>query len=149
AFAGSPLDGLAVNLNLSPDARVFAYTLLVSSFAAVLFGLLPSLQTAKPELTHALKDEGVFGGQRIQRSRLRSFLIAGQVAVSLVFLIGAGLLVRGVFRSQDVDVGYDTRNTYVVHVNFGSEPSRIAAFQRRLLERLQTVPDTKAALGTA
>ena len=80
----------------SPDVRVFVYALAVSIAAGILFGLFPALQFTKPDLTTGLKEK---------RSRMRGFLVGAQVAVSMVLLVTAGLLARGLVRSQGAQVG--------------------------------------------
>ena len=99
-FAGPIADIVAFNLNLSPDARVAGYTLVLSLGTGVLFGLSPALQFSRPDLTTALKDEGTSFGQRRRQSGVRFFLVAAQVAVSTVLLITTGLLLRGLMLSD-------------------------------------------------
>jgi predicted permease len=144
ALAGSPFDGLTVHLNLSPDLRIFAYALFVSIVTAVMFGLLPSLRVTS-HVGHALKDAG-----GVTRSRLRSLLLAVQVFVSVVFLVGAGLLIRGLVRAEDTSVGYDTRNIFVLQADLGPDPAKAAALRQRMLDQIRILPEIRnAALGTA
>jgi cell division protein FtsX len=93
----------AFSLNLSPDARVFAYALILSVAAGIVFGLSPALQFTKRELASSLKDETTSFGRRVARSRFRSLLVVGQVAVSVLLLACSGLLIRGLQRSQTAD----------------------------------------------
>jgi predicted permease len=126
---------------------VFAYTLIVSVVTALLFGLVPTIQVTAPRLASALKDEGALPGGR---ARLRSILLTVQVMVSVLFLIGAGLLFRGLIRAEDVNVGYDTRSLFVLQADFGVDRTKVAAQQQRLLEQLKNVPEVRsAAFGTA
>jgi macrolide transport system ATP-binding/permease protein len=74
----------AFSLNLNPDTRVFTYALILSVTAGIVFGLSPALQFSKPELATSLKDETTSFGRRIARSRFRSLLVAGQVAVAVL-----------------------------------------------------------------
>jgi len=70
--------------------------------------------------------------------------------VSVLFLIGAGLLLRGLIRAEDVNVGYDTRSLFVLQADFGGDREKVAAQQQRLLEQLKNVPEVgSAAFGTA
>jgi len=137
--------GLVLKLNLSPDIRVFAYTLSVSVVTGVLFGLSPALQFTRPELTTALKDEATFFGQRLSRSRVRGALVAAQVTVSTVLLISAGLLLRGMIRSQAAGTGFETRRVFLLSADFGRNPAKAAAMERRLIDRLKTLPAVKNA----
>jgi hypothetical protein len=114
----SGLSDLLFTLNLSPDPRVFGYTLLVSVSTGVVFGLAPALQATKPNLTAALKIEGdAFGRRLAPRARLRDVLIVAQVTVCLVLLITAGLLVRGLPRAQTLDPGFETQRTLSVSLD--------------------------------
>src|SRR5262249_20367677 len=87
-------------IDLTPDWRVTAFTLVVSFITGALFGLAPALQTSKVDLIPALKDEAGLGGYR--RSRLRNGLVVTQVALSLLLLITAGLIVRSLHQTQMV-----------------------------------------------
>ena len=137
------LNGQTLKLDLAPDIRVFGYVALMSAVTAMLFGLLPALQITRRNLAGTLKDEGGFFGQILRRSRLRSLFIVAQVAVSMLFLLAAGLLMRGLLRSQDGDVGFETRTTYRLSADFGWEPEKTTDLQHRLLERLRTLPELR------
>jgi predicted permease len=135
------------SLNLSPDIRVFGYTLLISLVTGVTFGLAPTLQATKPNLTSALKDEGAAFGQGLGRSRLRDLLIVAQVTVCLALLITAGLLVRGLQKGQTLDPGFETQRTLVVRLDLrqqGYDQNKAALFQRQLRERLEVLPGVKS-----
>ncbi len=144
-FAGS----VVFKLDLSPDLRVFGYALILSILTGVLFGLSPALEFSRPDLTMALKDEGRSLSRRWSRSRIRGVLVAVEVGVSMVLLIGTGLLLRGLVRSQAADPGFETHNVLLLSGDFGSDLAKSAALERRLIDRLQTVPGIQsAALGT-
>jgi predicted permease len=123
--------GPALVASLSPDVRVFSYTLLLSLITGIVFGLSPALRFSKP------------GFVALNRSRLRSLLVAGQIAGSLVLLITAGLLVRGLVRSQTTDTGFETKTTFAVSLDYGSDPAKRVALQRRVLERLEFLPEVR------
>jgi predicted permease len=138
---------LAVGIDLSPDWRVLAYAMALSLLAGLLFGLSPALQFSRPDLTVALKTDGGFG-TGWSRSRLRSLLIATQVTVSMVLLISAGLLMRGLSRAQVAEPGYETQSVYSVFGDFGADPVKADALEKRLMERLQNLPEVRnVALG--
>jgi macrolide transport system ATP-binding/permease protein len=136
------------SLNLSPDIRVFGYTLLFSVITGVTFGLAPALQATKPNLTSALKDEGTAFGQGHGRSRLRDLLIVAQVTVCLALLITAGLLVRGLQKAQTLDPGFETQRTLVLRLldlqQQGYDQNKGAIFHRQLRERLAALPGVKS-----
>src|SRR5215467_8186781 len=145
ALAGSPFDGTSLHINLSPDLRTFGYVFFISIVTAALFGLLPSFQVTAPNIGHALK-----GGGTVRRSRLRNLLLIVQVFVSVIFLVGSGLLIRGLVRAEDTNVGYDTRSIFVLEADFGFDPARGAATRQRILQQIQNLPEIRrAALGTA
>jgi len=134
-------------LNLRPDLRVFGYTLLVSVVTGLTFGLAPALQSTKPDLVRALKDEGSAFGQRLSRSRLPDLLIVAQVTVCLALLITAGLLVRGLQKSQTLDPGFETQGTLAISLDLrqqGYDQSKAALFNRQLSERLEALPGVKS-----
>lgn len=124
---------------LVPDSRVFIATFVLAIVAGGLFGLLPSLAATRTELTPALKNESVT--LRVGRSRhyLRNTFVVGQVAVSLLLLITAGLFVGSLTKALKVDPGFDPRNTVSLRFDLQAEgytEERISLFQRRLLDDL-------------
>jgi macrolide transport system ATP-binding/permease protein len=139
-------------LNITPDWRVFSYSLSLSLLTGVAFGLAPALQQATNlDLTSAFKAGGATSGQPIRRSRLRSLLVVLQVAVSLMLLSGAGLLVRNLQRTETVDPGFETNKVIALSFNLqthGYDNARAAVFQRRLTERLANLPGV-ASVGWA
>jgi predicted permease len=139
---------IAFGIDISPDARVLACAIGLSMIAGLLFGLSPALQFSRPDLTTALKDEGGFGA-RWSRSRMRSFLVGMQVTVSMLFLISAGLLLRGLSKSGTADPGYETKNVYLVRGDLGADPAKASVTERRLIDRLKTLPELRnVAVGT-
>jgi len=119
-----------------PDARVFAYTILLSIISGVFFGLSPAQKSSKRDLTTALKEET---GRRLSRSRLRGVLVGGQVAISMLLLIISGLFMRGMLRSQATDPGFDTRNTFIVSCDLGPDESTAHALQKQIVEHLDNL----------
>ena len=83
---------MPVTLEISPDLRVLAFALGAVAAAGLIFGLVPALQGARRDITDRLKAESAGAGRR--RSRLGRVLVAGQLALSLVLLVAAGLFVR-------------------------------------------------------
>jgi macrolide transport system ATP-binding/permease protein len=128
-------------VRMTPDIRVFAYTLAVSLITGVVFGLAPALQSSKRDVSGGLKEEGSAFGQRLRKSRLRSFLLAGQVGASMLLLVSAGLLVRGLLRSDTAETGFETRKVFVVYFNYGSDPAKAHELYKRVVGRLETLPD--------
>lgn len=138
----------AFSLNLNPDLRVLAYALLLSVIAGIVFGLSPALQFTRPELVTSLRDESTFFGNRLRRSRLRSLLICGQVAVSMLLLSSSALLVRGLMRSQGADPGFDSRQVFLLLGDYGDNATTSVARFQRLVRSLRDVPEiTSLAYG--
>lgn len=79
-------------------------------------------------------------GRRMRRSHLRSWLIGGQVAVSMLLLSCSGLLVRGLMRSKDADTGFDTQRVFLLLADYGDSPAASQARFRRLVDRLESAP---------
>jgi macrolide transport system ATP-binding/permease protein len=129
-----------------PDLRIFAYTLLVSIAAGIVFGLAPALQLSRADVASALRQEGSAFGQTLGRSRLRSVLLASQVAVSMIFLICAGLATRGLFRSQKSDPGFETAKVLAVgiRIDYATDRAKALSMQRRFVELLRGVPQVKS-----
>ena len=128
-----------------PDARVFGYTILLSLITGVIFGLSPALRSSKRDLTTALKEET---GRRLTRSRLRGFLVGSQVAISMLLLIVSGLFMRGMLRSQATDPGFDTRNTFIVSCDLGTDEAKAHALQREIVEHLQSLRQVRGVTLT-
>jgi len=128
-------------LDLSPDWRIFVFTLLIAALTGAAAGLAPAIQMSRPDVTAVLKDEAPQG--YLNKSRLRSGLVVGQIAVSLSLLIGAGLLAFNARRLQHVDTGMNTRNVFSVAVglsgeNAGAEETKL---RQDLSDRLRALPD--------
>lgn len=139
-------DGIHVPLNTSPDARVFLYTLLLSVLTGIVFGLAPALQASKPNLVSALKDEAV--GFSWRRLSLRNALVVGQVAVSLLLLVAAGLFIRNLRNTQHANPGFQTENGFVMTYDLGLanyNAARGKLFHEELLARVRLLPGVSAA----
>ena len=133
-------------IDLHIDYRVLAFTGLISLVTGVLFGLLPALQATKVDLLTALKDETSVGGHR--RSWWKSSLIVLQVALSLVLLVGGGLMLRALERAQTVNLGFNPLNALAVTFDLrlqGYNGARGREFQKTVLERVRTLPSVQAA----
>ncbi|HEV3408938.1 MAG TPA: FtsX-like permease family protein, partial [Chthoniobacterales bacterium] len=130
--------------DLRTDWRVLTFTLLLSVATGILFSLIPALQSSKPQLVPSLKDESSMAGFR--RSRLRNALVVAQVSLSLVLLISAGLIVRGLQAAQKVRPGFDPQN--VVALTFsvvlqGYDEARGRAFYNQVLEKTAALPQVE------
>jgi predicted permease len=140
ALAGHFGNVANLSVDFRPDWRVLAYALAISAATGLVFGLSPALR-----LTRSVRL--IQAGRAMERkSRLRSVLVGVQVAVSMLLLITAGLLTRGLLRSRSVAAGYETRALYRLDADFGTDPVKATEHQRRLIDRLRELP-VVAAIG--
>jgi putative ABC transport system permease protein len=130
------------------DGWVLGFTALVSLLTGLLFGLAPALQAGSIDQNDSLKEGGRAGGGA-PRQRLRALLVVGEVAISLVLLIGAGLLVRSFLRVTGDDRGFEGSRvlTATLALPFAPYPdaARQTAFYAQLLERVSALPGVEAA----
>jgi putative ABC transport system permease protein len=130
-----------VSLTLAPDAHVFAYTLTIAATAGLVFGLAPALQLSSPVVS-ALNDSRTVAGARVGGARLRHGLVVLQIAGSLVLLMAAGLLARGLQSAEALNVGFNTRDVVYAEYSLRTQQysvARAAAFNAALLERIAAV----------
>lgn len=140
-----PID-VPVAMTVQMDYRVFIFASLISLATGVLFGLLPAWQATKTDLVPALKDEVSFGGYR--RSLLKNSLIVLQVALSLVLLIGGGLMLRALNQAQTIKLGFNPERAVEVSFDLrlqGYEEARGREFQKGLIERVKSLPGVQFA----
>jgi predicted permease len=144
-------DGPAsIQLNLQPDARVLSLTLLVTLFAAVLFGLFPSLHATNLDLAGRMKSTapGTQGESFAGRLPLSKVLVVAQVTFSLVLLVAAGLFVHSLANLGHANIGYNRENLLLFRVNPAAGGYKGAATTRlfqELLERISKIPGVRAA----
>jgi putative ABC transport system permease protein len=137
---------------ISVDTRVAGFTLLISVATGVLFGLAPALQVSKPALTDALKESGrTTAGLR--KNRLRSALVVSEVALSLVLLVGAGLLIRSFAKLNQIDPGFNTDRVLTLGVsllpNKYPTDEQVATFYSQILEQSAALPGVVSAAATS
>jgi predicted permease len=131
------------------DARVLSFTLALSVATGLLFGLAPALQTTKPDLNESLKDRsrGATAGRK--RDRVRRLLVVAEVALSLVLLVGGGLMLRSFLRLTSVDPGFDPRGVLTMTVPLNGSGHKTdaerAAFFEQLLTQVRALPGVKSA----
>ena len=146
AFAQTNLPQVA---DIPMDLRVLSFTVAISVLSGILFGLTPSLQLSRPNLGGTLSDEGRSSTGSRQRNRVRSILVAAQVALSMVLLIGSGLLIRSFMRLRMVDPGFGAKNTLTAKTFLPPaiypQPADRIAFYRSALQHLQSIPGVEAA----
>jgi predicted permease len=144
-----PTEWGAVVLDLSPDLRVFAYTLCLALAAGLLLGLAPALQSSSPRIAASFHDDGAMIGLRLRPGRLRSALVVLQVAVCVILLVGAGLLARGLQHVQSLDVGFRTSDVLFTEYDLrrqGYTIERAREFNRTLAATAASATRGPAAL---
>ena len=134
---------------LQLDGRVLLFTLVASLASGVLFGLAPALQASKFDLNEVLKEGGGRSGTGTGPRRLRNVLIVGEVALSLVLLIGAGLLIQTLFNlhGQYSPLHPEkalTMRTVLPEYKYGEHARRVA-FYDQVIERVQALPGVVSA----
>jgi predicted permease len=131
------------------DPTVLAFTLAISVFSGVLFGLVPLWRYGRPNLVATLK-EGGRGGQGRERHRARNSLVVAQVALALVLLIGSGLMIRSFQALRGVDPGFvepEEVMTFRVFVpgSVIEDPEAVAVAHEQILRNLQAIPGVVSA----
>ena len=137
---------IPVALDLRLDGRVLAFTLGVSLVAGALLGLVPALQSTRPDVSGALRSESAGGGQPGQL-RWRNALVVAQLTISLVLLVGAGLFLRSFQQAQSVDLGFGREPTAILTfltpaTRFAPDEARVYTW--RLLDRFRELPGVEA-----
>jgi len=125
------------------DYRVLAFTVIISALTGLIFGLVPALQASKLDVSGSLK-QGGRTGEGSRRTSARSLLLIGEVALSLMLLVGAGLLIKSFLRLQEVKPGFNAQNVLITSISlpgakYKEKPQR-AQFYRTLVERLKALP---------
>ncbi|HET6975866.1 MAG TPA: ABC transporter permease [Pyrinomonadaceae bacterium] len=148
ALLPQSFSGNAITPDLTLDVRVFVYALLLSLATGVIFGLLPALQSSKPDLVTALKDETIRMGVTRRRLTLRSLLVVTQIAVSVLLLVMAGLFIRNLRNTQQAEPGFSTDAGLMASFDLGLAGYNDAqgkVFQQQLLERLRASAQVRSA----
>src|SRR5438552_6135436 len=133
------------------DYHVLTFALGVSALTGILFGIVPALQASKLDVTSALK-EGGRSGEGHRRTSARSLLLIGEVALSLMLLVGAGLLIKSFLRLQEVRPGFNAHNLLAAHLSLQGpkykKSQEYVEFFRQLIERLEAEPGVQAVGGS-
>ena len=151
--------GIRLLVNLSPsdiprldeiglDGRVLAWTLVISFATGLISGLVPALQSSKPNLNETLQ-EGGRGADSSHRHRVRSVLVVAEVALTLVLLVGAGLLIKSFKNLQQVDTGFKVDNVLTMRIALPAykytKEEQSLAFTTELLGHIKNVPGVNFA----
>ena len=130
------------------DWQVLAFSVLAGLLSAVLFGMIPALRTAKPNLMDTLRAAGRSGA--LGAAGLRNAVVVVEVALAFVLLIGSGLMFRTFLNIQRVNLGFDPNGllTFQLLGNIGNTPQERDTFKRQLREQLNAIPGVKSVTAS-
>ncbi|MCH7684496.1 MAG: ABC transporter permease [Gemmatimonadetes bacterium] len=132
------------------DGTVLAFTVGATVLAALLFGMAPALKATSPNLANALNDRGSQGGGT-RGNKIRTTLVVAEVALSLVLLVGAGLMLRSFSKIRQVEPGFDAENLLTFSVPLPlfkyRDPDGRADFYERLYRRIEGLPGVQRVGG--
>jgi putative ABC transport system permease protein len=148
AFAGHLLPRMS---EVRVDGVAIAFTMSIALLTGILFGLAPALQVSRQDIATAMRNLGRSAGAK-HTLRLRDALVVGQVALSLVLLVGAGLLMRSLWRVQSVEPGFDPRGVVSAQILLPRDAFRTndatERFWTLFLQRLRGIPGVENAAVT-
>jgi predicted permease len=145
--AWMPPTSFPLHLGARLDGPVLGFALLLTLLTALAAGLLPAFRATRRDVTAALRDESGSVAAGRDSTRLRQRLVVGQLALSVVLLVAAGLLARSLGQIRTYDVGFDPRGVLIASLELftsGYDAERGRAFYRTLLERLAALPGVDA-----
>ncbi len=142
-------ENFAQGLAIRPDGYVLLFTGLIGLFSGVLFGVAPAWQVSGMQQFELLKEGGRSGTSSRRRQQLRSTLVASEIALALVLLVGAGLLLKSFGRLQQVSPGFDPRGVMTATISLPDtrykEDEKQIAFYQAVSERLASAPGVSGA----
>jgi putative ABC transport system permease protein len=131
------------------DGRVLVFTCLISLASGILFGLAPALQSGRSDLNKSLKEGGRNAAEGQGRSRARSVLVIAEIALSLILLVGGGLMLKSFLRLQAVNPGVNPHNVLTMQITLPErqyhDDSQVLSFYENLLDKVQTLPGVESA----
>ena len=146
-LAAIPID-IPFWMKFDLDGRVLGFTAACSLLTGFVFGTAPALEASNPDLNETLK-EGGRSGSGAGRGRLRSLLVVAEIALSLVLLVGAGLMMRSFISLQSVNAGIDPQGVLTFNIGLAGAkyrpPEKRVAFFAQLLERVRALPGVQSA----
>ena len=149
-LAESVLAGLPRGAEIAVNGRVLAFSFVVALVVGIAFGLVPSALVRRQSVVDALKSGS--RGATVRRHRAGSLLVIAEVALSLMLLVGAGLLLRSFTRLTHVPAGFRTESLLTLRVSLPTgtyaDPAAMRSFMTRVLARLETIPGVAGAAAT-
>jgi predicted permease len=134
------LDG---SIDLSFDARVLGFTLLISLFTGLVFGIIPAIKASGTDINEILKTGGRGGALGWTHNRLRGLLVISEIALALVALVGSGLFLRSMQNAQQYNPGFESQNLLQMNFDLGAlryDTDHGQQFFRDVIEHAKTVP---------
>ena len=136
-------------VNLSMDHWVLGFTISVCTFTGIAFGLVPALRASRVDLVPMLKEGGRAATRSVRGSRLAQGLVAAELALAIVLLIGATLLIRSYLAMGDVEMGYDRDGVLTWRVTLPAsrypDADSVSTFVREAVRRVEAIPGVEAA----
>src|SRR5437879_3372893 len=139
------LDG---SIDLSFDARVLGFTLLISLFTGLIFGIIPAIKASGSDINEVLKTGGRGGALGWTHNRLRGLLVISEIALALVALVGSGLFLRSMQNAQQFNPGFESQNLLQLLFDLGAlryDADHGQQFFRDVIERAKSVPGVVSA----
>jgi putative ABC transport system permease protein len=134
---------------ITVDARVLGWTFVVTLLTGLIFGLAPALQGSRLNLNETLKEGGRGATEGAGRRRWRSALVVSELALAVTLLVGAGLLLKSLWRLEQVDVGVNPERVLTMQLALRGQrynaPQPVLDFCSRLIDRIQAIPGVNAA----
>jgi hypothetical protein len=133
------------------NGAVLLFTLGVSLLTVLLFGLIPAVQSSNPDL-HAMLKEGYYTASAGRRSRIRSAIVVGQIALVMVLMASTVAAIQLVIGEMRASLGFDPKQVLTVHLTLSAskyaDPAKQAAFFKEAVERIGNRPGVQAAAAT-
>ena len=144
---------LPQGIPIGMDLRVLLFTVIISVFAGIIFGTIPALQLARSDPNASLRDEGRGVSAGRSHAQMKNLLVVSQVALSLLLVIGSGLLLRSFVRLLRVDPGFDTQNVLTMDISLPTvkyaKPDQQIAFFDEVLRRVSALPGVRSTATSA
>jgi putative ABC transport system permease protein len=141
-------DGAAIGL----DWRVLGFTLAVSLFTGILFGLFPAISASRSDLNSTLKESSNRSGTGFRQSKARSMLVISEVSLALILLVGSALLIRTFMALRSVNPGFDSHNILTLEMSLTGEryqkTAGVAQLSRDGRDRLNAIPGVELSAST-
>jgi putative ABC transport system permease protein len=147
-----PQGYLPSEADIGIDFNILIFTLAISIFTAILFGLAPAFHATRVDLAASMKEGGRSASTGSGRARLRSALIVSEVALAFILLSGAGLLIGSFFRLQQVDTGFSSTNVVTAGLPVPrsrfAQPAQLLQYMRQISDRVGAVPGVRSVAFT-